>query len=137
MARPAAPLKKKYGLLTPTSERRVDGQRMVKCTCACGRVREVYHPHLNSGRVTSCGSVTCRPRKVTKQPAPVAAYHPRMPTGFTVARLRRFWKDAQLHPVARLSAKFKLPLSSTYMLLDRIRRFGDVEKFIAATGEEE
>ena len=138
MARPALPLRKTYGKLTTGEEwRDVDGRRMVLCTCTCGRQREVYVPFLNSGRVTSCGNVLCRTARNRKPSKPVSTYHPRMPKGFTPARLRKFWKSAQKLPPQRLAERYKLPTSSTYMLLDRLKRYGDVEKFLLAVGVDE
>lgn len=132
MARPAQPLKKKYGKLKVLSEAIIDQRRWVQVQCTCGVVKGVLADALRSGRAQSCGALLCRVNrsKIKRDPN----YKPRGPAAITLRQLKH-WYPKVMDPTdpttaATVALKLRKSYNTIYSLFRNVRKAGGLDAYI-------
>lgn len=122
-----------YGRLTVLGETSVDGRRVAKVRCSCGRTKDVLVDSLLMGRTKSCGRGACKtyPR-VEFDPT----YHPTAPRSMTLTTVSRAWArynhatPSQRRTVAQLATIHKVNQNTLMSVFRSVRRAGGIKDYL-------
>lgn len=126
--------RRKFGALTYTGQKLVDGVRLATVKCSCGVTRDVRFHDLIRGRISSCGRGACKKYRREK---PNPKYRPRKTTVCSLDVLEAAWGAytaptlADRRPLRDISQSTGIAPSTLTYLTRAIRRAGGWEQYKA------